>query len=91
MLSVVELIVACLAPSEVGVTPAEGGLGSAGSFPKVTVWFIEGSKLAHSTVSPTRTMIIGRTKRIKDIVCEPAPVVVTTSPIPTATSLLSSP
>src|SRR6266478_6879317 len=86
-LSAGELITASLAPSEVGSTFAERGRGSAGSAPKVTVWLIDGSRLVHSTVSPTRTTIVCRTKRIRDKVCEPAPVVVTILPIPAATWL----
>src|ERR1700751_6324476 len=89
-LSEVEPITACLAPSKVGVTFADAGRGSAGSVPKVTVWFMDGSKLVHSTVSPTRTTIVCRTKRIRDTVCEPAPVVVTTLPIPATTSVPSA-
>src|SRR6266403_1996309 len=89
-LSVGEPIVACLAPSNVGVTPGETGRGSAGSVPKVTVWLIDGSRLVHSTVSPTRTTIVCRTKRIRDTVCEPAPVVVTILPIPAATWLAAA-
>ena len=85
-MSVGEPITACLAPSEVGSTFAEGGRGSAGSVPNVTVWFIDGSRLVHSTVSPTPTTIVPRPKRIRDAVWEPAPVVVTISPIPAATS-----
>src|SRR6202521_5330331 len=89
-LSVGEPMTACLAPSEVGSTFAEGGRGSAGSAPKVTVWLIDGSSIVHSTVSPTRTKMVPRRKRISDAVCEPAPVVVTISPIPAATSPLCS-
>src|SRR5215469_14435657 len=74
------LITACLAPSEVSTTFVEGGRGSSGSTPKVTVWLIDGSRLVHSTVSPTRTINVPRRKRISDAVCEPAPVVVTISP-----------
>ena len=86
-LSEVELITACRAPSKVGSTFAEGGRGSAGSVPKVTVWLIDGSRLVHSTVSPTPTTIVSCPKRIRDAVCEPAPVMVTISPTPAATSL----
>jgi len=86
-LSAGEVITACLAPSAVGDTFADGGLGSSGSMPKVTVWFIDGSRLVHSTVSPTCTTIVRRWNRISDAVWEPAPVVVTISPIPAATSL----
>jgi hypothetical protein len=80
-------MIAWFAPSGVGRTFVEGGRGSAGSAPNVTVWFIEGSRFLHSTVSPTRTTIVSRKNRISDAVCEPAPVIVTISPKPTATSL----
>lgn len=74
-LSAGEPITACLAPSELVVTFAEGGLGSAGSAPNATVWLIEGSSIVHSTVSPTLTTIVLRRKRISDAVSNPAPVV----------------
>src|SRR6476661_4844688 len=86
-----ELITACRAPSDEGTTPAEGGRGSAGSVPNVTVWLIDGSRLAHSTVSPTRTTTTLRAKRISDAVCDPAPVIVTIAPIPAATLPRASP
>src|SRR5690349_7864659 len=77
-------MIAWRAPSAVLVTPADGGRGSTGSVPKVTVWLIEGSRLVHSTVSPTRTMIKRGGNRIRDAVDEPAPDVVSTIPTPAA-------
>src|SRR5205085_9669872 len=85
-LSDVDAIVASRGPTDVGDTFADAGRGSAGSVPKVTVWLMDGSRLVHTTVSPTCTTIVRRKKRIKDAVCDPAPLV-TTSPIPTATTL----
>ncbi len=51
--SPVELITACLlTPSEPGCTLIEGGRGSAGSVPKVTVWLIDGSRFVHTPPGP---------------------------------------
>src|SRR5262245_25449413 len=90
-LSVGEAITAPRAPSDVSDTLADGGRGSAGSAPKVTVWLIEGSRLVHSTVSPTCTTTTFRLNRISDAVCEPAPLIVMTSPMPAATARLEAP
>src|SRR5262245_21373544 len=76
---------ACRAPSDVSDTPTDGGRGSAGSVPKVTVWLIDGSRLVHSTVSPTETTTTLFRNRISDAVCAPAPDSVTTAPSPAAT------
>src|SRR5690242_18136946 len=73
-----ETMVAARAPSVVSETFADAGRGSTGSVPNVTVWLIEGSRFAHSTVSPTFTSMTLRSNRINDASCDPAPVIVTT-------------
>src|SRR5262252_11056314 len=87
-----ELMTAVRAPSAVRDDDTfSGGRGSAGSVPKVTVWLIEGSRLVHSTVSPTRTTTTFFENRINDADCEPAPLIVITSPIPAAMPPLDAP